>query len=197
MKSPHDRDLSTLLTRIEAGEKRPSDELAPLVYYELRQLARVLMARERSETPQPTELVHEAYMRLGGAEGADWKSRGYFYAAAAEAMRRILVERARRRMRRKHGGGLRRVPLSEATVDRDTDPGELIDLDRALDELEDLAPRVVQVVKLRYFAGLTVEETARALETSTRTVKRDWRRARQWLYLRLKNDSEPEARDSD
>ena len=177
--------LSDLLARVEQGEELASDELLPLVYDELRRLADVMMLRERSRTLRPSDLVHEAYLRLGGAEGANWKSRAHFFGAAAEAMRRILVDRARRAARRKHGGDRQRVPMSRATVEWETDPGELIDLDRALAQLEELEPRVARVVKLRYFAGLTVDETAAALEISPRTVKRDWSRAKHWLYLQL------------
>ncbi len=178
--------LTALLTRIGEGDERASEELLPLVYEELRKLAHSLMAREEpGQTLPPTALVHEAYLRLGGDVKAAWKNRAHFFAAAAEAMRRILVERARRYSREKHGAGQRRVPLSQATVDWDTDPGELLDLDRALGHLEELDHRMTQVVKLRYFTGLTVEETARALDISARTVKRHWSRAKLWLYREL------------
>jgi len=177
--------LSDLLARIERGDEFASDELLPFVYDDMRRFARVLMARERANTPQPTELVHQAYLRLGGDRNAAWKNRAHFFAAAAEAMRRILLERARRRGRVRHGGDRERVPLSRASVRWDIDPAELIDLHDALTKLESLETRVAQVVKLRYFAGLTVEETAAALGISTRTVKRDWARARHWLYRQI------------
>ena len=155
------------------------------MYNELRRLAGALTAREGGPGPRPSDLVHEAYLRLGGDRDATWNSRGHFFGAAAEAMRRILVERARRQARLKHGGGRKRVPLSQATVEWNTDPVELMDLDRALTQLEELEPRVARVVKLRYFAGLSVDETAAVLDVSSRTVKRDWSRAKHWLYLRL------------
>lgn len=168
------------------GELRhDSDELLSLVYGELRKLARSMMAHEKHDTPRPTELVHEAYLRLGGDPDATWRSRAHFFGAAAEAMRRILVERARRRTSEKHGGGRRRVPLSQATADWDSNPGEILDLHEAMTKLEELAPRVAAVVKLRYFVGLTIEETAATLEISSRTVKRDWARAKTWLYQEL------------
>jgi RNA polymerase sigma factor (TIGR02999 family) len=183
---PRSSDLTSLLTRVGEGDERASEELLLLVYDELRKLAHSFMAKEEpGQTLQPTALVHEAYLRLRGSAKATWKNRAHFFAAAAEAMRRILVERARRYSREKHGAGQRRVPLSQATVDWDTDPGELLDLDRALGHLEELDPKMTEVVKLRYFTGLTVEETARALDISARTVKRHWSRAKLWLYREL------------
>lgn len=169
----------------QEGGGLTSDELLPLVYGELRRLAHARMAREGSPTPRPSDLVHEAYLRLRGEGGAAWKSRGHFFGAASEAMRRILVERARRQARLKHGGDRRRVPLSQVTVEWNTDPAEIIDVDRALTRLEELEPRVARVVKLRYFAGLSVTETAAVVEVSPRTVERDWSRAKHWLYLQL------------
>lgn len=161
-------------------------DLLPLVYEELRKLARARMARERpGQTLQPTALVHEAYLRLSGDGDAPWASRAQFFAAAAEAMRRILIEKARRSRRRKRGGGRRRVTLDEGLLQAEPAPEEILALDQAIDRLEARDAAMARVVKLRYFAGLTVEETALALETSPRTVKRLWTAGRAWLHREL------------
>jgi RNA polymerase sigma factor (TIGR02999 family) len=173
---------------IMAKGRHSSDTLLPLVYDELRKLARSRMARERpSQTLQPTALVHEAYLRLGGDESGAWENRGHFFAAAAQAMRRILIERARRSQRRRHGGGQRRTTLTgkagqEAVASFDGDREELLAIDQALTRLEALDEAMARVVQLRYFAGLTVAETAAALGTSNRSVNRLWTEARAWLY---------------
>jgi RNA polymerase sigma factor (TIGR02999 family) len=165
-----------------------AETLLPLVYDELRKLARARLARERpGQTLQPTALVHEAYLRLRGVgdDGSPpWAHRGHFFGAAAEAMRRILIERARRYQRQRHGGELRRTTLQdrEAVAAFDGDREELLALDQALTRLEDRDAAMAQVVKLRYFAGLTVAETAAALETSPRSVNRLWTDARAWLF---------------
>jgi RNA polymerase sigma factor (TIGR02999 family) len=169
------------------GKERAS-ELLPLVYDELRQLARARMANESSPlTLQPTALVHEAYLRVAGNDAAKWDRKGHFFAAAAIAMRRILVERARHYHRLKHGGDQQRVPL-----DTDLDHGaaaadltDVIAVDEALNRLEQIDPRKAQVVMLRYFAGLSVEETATALNLSPATVKNEWAFARVWLHKQL------------
>lgn len=161
-------------------------DLLPLVYEELRKLARARMARERpGQTLQPTALVHEAYLRLSGDGDAPWASRAQFFAAAAEAMRRILIEKARRSRRRKRGGGRRRVTLDEGLLQAEPAPEEILALDQAIDRLEARDAAMARVVKLRYFAGLTVEETALAIETSPRTVKRLWTAGRAWLHREL------------
>jgi RNA polymerase sigma factor (TIGR02999 family) len=169
------------------GAPGTSRELLPEVYDELRKLARARLARERrQQTLQPTALVHEAYLRIAG-EGQEqrWDRRGHFFAAAALAMRRILVERARHYQRMKHGAGGERVELDSGMLRVDPQLADLVAVDEALNRLEQTDPRKAQVVTLRYFAGLTVEETAAALDISPATVKNEWQFARQWLYRAL------------
>jgi RNA polymerase sigma factor (TIGR02999 family) len=165
-----------------------SDDLLPEVYDELRKLARARLARERepNQTLQPTALVHEAYLRLsGGGQDQRWDRRGHFFAAAALAMRRILVERARHYQRAKHGAGAARAELDTEVVRADPSLTDVLAIDEALSELERIDPRKAQVVSLRYFAGLSVEETAAALDLSPATVKNEWAFARAWLYRAL------------
>ncbi|MHC4219399.1 MAG: ECF-type sigma factor [Planctomycetota bacterium] len=188
---PGDGQITQLLAAIGSGDRAASDELLPLVYDQLRVLARRKMAGESpGHTLQPTALVHEAYLRLVGDE-ADWDSRGHFYVAAAEAMRRILVERARRYDRRKHGGGRQRVPLAGADMAADDDdPIDVLALDAALRDLQSKDPRLYDVVMLRHFTGLSNEETALALGISERTVSREWSYARLWLVQALTDDGD-------
>jgi RNA polymerase sigma factor (TIGR02999 family) len=169
------------------GGPGTSREMLPEVYEELRKLARARLARERGpQTLQPTALVHEAYLRVAGdAQDQRWDRRGHFFAAAALAMRRILVERARHYQRLKHGAGGERVDLDSAMLRADPQLNDLVAVDEALTRLEHTDPRKAQVVMLRYFAGLTVEETATALDISPATVKNEWQFARQWLYRAL------------
>lgn len=156
--------------------------LAPVVYDELRTLAAAQLRRERSgHTLQPTALVHEAYMRLAGGTATPWQDRGHFFRAAARAMRRILIEHARKRGRKKRGGERERVPLGAVGAPSWDDPHRLLALDEALRRLERLDARAAEVVQLRYFAGSSVQETAEALGCSERTVKREWTFARAWL----------------
>jgi RNA polymerase sigma factor (TIGR02999 family) len=156
------------------------------VYDELRYLARRLMAREApGQTLGPTALVHEAYLRLLGGDVSGWENRAHFFGAAATAMRRILVERARRRHRVRHGGGQRRVTLDEQVVPADPAASDLLALDEALSRLEAQDERAVRIVHLRYFAGLGIEETAKLLGISTATVTREWSHARAWLRHEL------------
>ena len=161
-------------------------ELLPEVYDELRKLARARLARERqsNQTLQPTALVHEAYLRVSG-DPKQWDRRGHFFAAAALAMRRILVERARHYRRLKHGAGGEQVELDEAMMRADPGLTDLIAVDEALSQLERADPRKARVVTLRYFAGLSVEETAAALDLSPATVKNEWAFARAWLFRLL------------
>src|SRR5436190_3357359 len=170
------------------GGPGTSGEMLPEVYDELRKLARARMARERDrhQTLQPTALVHEAYLRVSG-EGEDrhWDRRGHFFAAAALAMRRILVERARHYQRMKHGAGSRRVDLDSGIAGADPALTDLVAIDEALTRLELTDARKAKVVALRYFAGLSVEETAAALDVSPATVKNEWKFARAWLYRAL------------
>jgi RNA polymerase sigma factor (TIGR02999 family) len=176
-----------ILQSIKVGERQAAMELLPLVYDELRKLAAAKLAQEGpGQTLQPTALVHEAYLRLAGADSAnEWESRRHFFAAAAEAMRRILVERARRKATVKHGGGLRRVELSDHLIVDDQRADELVALDEALVDLERNDPQAAQVVKLRYFAGLSHQETAEALDISRRAADRLWVVAKAWLYRRM------------
>ncbi len=183
--------MTRLLERASNGERAASEELLPLLYDELRRLARSRLARERpGVTLQPTALVHEAYLRLVGDTGASWEHRGHFFAAAAEAMRRILIERARRSARVRHGGELRRATLPEdlaagAPAPDALAPEMLLAVDEALERLEKQDERMAQVVKLRFFADLTVEETAEATGLSVRSVGRYWTAARAWLAREL------------
>lgn len=178
--------VTRLLAEASAGSAAAADELLPLVYEELRRLARLKLARERpGQTLPPTALVHEAYLRLVGDPGARFSGRGHFFAAAAEAMRRILVERARRRARQRHGGEWARTTLAEDSAVVPPRPEELLALDDALTRLETQDRDMGAVVKLRYFAGLTVPETAEALGLSPRSVNRLWSGARAWLYREM------------
>jgi RNA polymerase sigma factor (TIGR02999 family) len=162
-------------------------ELLPLVYNELRKLARTRLARERpGQTLQATALVHEAYLRIAGDAGSEWHNRGHFFAAAAEAMRRILIERARRRARLRHGAAGIRVTLAESLVEDDSaDAVDVLAVDQALVKLERLDPAMAQVVKLRYFGGLEIDEVAAALGSSPRSVNRLWTAARAWLQREM------------
>lgn len=187
-KQPDANEVTRVLASIGAGDRRAFDELLPLVYDELRSIAaRHLAGEAAGHTLQPTALVHEAYLRLLGGEQPDWNSRAHFFGAAALAMRRILVERARRNHRLKHGGDQHRVPLSvaEAADEPERDALDILALDEALRRMEREDERMSQVVMLRFFAGLSLEDTARAMEISERTVKRCWRCARAWLYDEL------------
>jgi RNA polymerase sigma factor (TIGR02999 family) len=177
-------DVTRILLDIEQGDPKAAEQLLPLVYEELRKLAAQKLAHEKpGQTLQTTALVHEAYLRLvGGDPDVNWNGRGHFIAAAAEAMRRILVDRARHKQTHKAGGGRRRVGLDEvepALVEPDRD--DLLALDEALRQLEVKDPRKAALVKLRFFAGLTAEQAAAALGVSTSTAEKDWSYARSWL----------------
>jgi RNA polymerase sigma factor (TIGR02999 family) len=177
-------DVTRVLNAIEQGDRRAASELLPLVYAELRRLAVRKMANERAgQTLNATALVHEAYLRLvDGAEDRRWDSRGHFFSAAAEAMRRILIENVRRKGSIKRGGGLRRQEMqNDNAVSRPSDGDELLDLDDVLTKLAATEPELARLVELRYFAGLSVEEAAQAMGISPRTVKRNWSYARAWI----------------
>ena len=180
-------DVTRILSAIEQGNAQASDQLLPLVYQELRRLASQKMAQEAPDhTLQATALVHEAYVRLVDVEKAQhWDSRGHFFAAAAEAMRRILVENARRKSSRKHGGDRSRVDLDAACSLVETPSDELLALDEALSELERHDPEAAKLVKLRYFAGLSHQQAAQALGVSRRAADRLWALARAWLHQQL------------
>jgi RNA polymerase sigma factor (TIGR02999 family) len=182
--------VTRLLDAAAAGDPTAAAELLPLVYAELRQLAAARMAAEQpGQTLQATALVHEAYLRLvGDGRAGDWNSRGHFFAAAAEAMRRILVEAARRKQAPKHGGGKHRLDLGEVAARVDEPADRLLDLDRALARLRAVDPLAARLVELRYFAGLTMEQAADALGLPLRTAERNWTFARTWLHRELSAD---------
>ncbi len=183
-------EVTRILTAIQQGERGAADQLLPLVYEELRRLAAQKLAQEApGQTLQATALVHEAYLRLVQPEpDADWNSRGHFFAAAAEAMRRILIERARGRQRLRHGGGRRRLDLDAVHPLTLPPADELLDLDEALARLAEASPARAELVKLRFFAGLTMAEAAQALGISLATAERYWTFARTWLYAELQED---------
>jgi RNA polymerase sigma factor (TIGR02999 family) len=167
------------------GEELPADRLLPLVYGELRKVAGAKMARESAgQTLQPTALVHEAWLRLGGDAQPAWQNRAHFFSAAAEAMRRILIESARRRRAVRHGGGLEKVSSDAAALDIAAPAAdeELLLLHEALDALAAHEPRKAELVKMNYFIGLSLEESAQVLGISTRTAERDWAYSRAWLF---------------
>ncbi len=176
-------DVTHILKAIDEGDANATDRLLPLVYEELRLLAAQRLAQEKpGQTLQPTALVHEAYLRLVMAEVQDWSSRGHFFAAAAEAMRRILVERARKKHRIKRGGAHQRVDIEEDALAEEQSPEILLALDEALDRFAREDPAKAELVKLRYFAGLTIPEAAKALNISKATADRYWSYARAWLF---------------
>jgi RNA polymerase sigma factor (TIGR02999 family) len=180
-------DVTRILSAIKHGDPHAASQLLPLVYDELRQLAAQKMAREKpGQTLQATALVHEAYVRLVDDEKVrHWDSRGHFFAAAAEAMRRILVDGARRRGAEKRGAGLDRIDLPDIAESASDDPVDLLALDEALTRLEALHPQKAQVVKLRFFAGCTLEETAQSIGIARATAQRHWAFARAWLFGQL------------
>lgn len=182
-------DVTRILSALEGGDENALNELLPLVYEELRRIASAKLARESpGQTLQPTALVHEAYLRLVGDAKPAFAGRAHFFGAAAEAMRRILVERARRRSRRKHGGGRKRFELNDADAVVEPDPDELLALNEALDRLAAEDPVKADLVKLRYFAGLTVEQAGEFLGISRATADRYWSYARAWLYHEVRGE---------
>ena len=180
-------EVTRILNQIDEGDPTAASQLLPLVYDELKKLAAYKMANERpGQTLQATALVHDAYLRLVGSEKSQkWNSRGHFFAAAAESMRRILVERARKKQRLRHGGGRKRLDLDVVNV-ADPENYEFLDaLDKAIESLNEENPTAAQVVKLRFFAGLTIEQTADSLELSVRTANRHWAYAKAWIYQQI------------
>jgi RNA polymerase sigma factor (TIGR02999 family) len=175
-------EITQLLSRTRQGDHRAQEELLPLVYDTLRQLAANCMRNERRDhTLQPTALVHEAYLRLVGREHDQWQSRAHFFAVASQTMRHLLVDHARSRVAGKRGGRRQRVELNERLLYAEDHPEELLALDAALERLKLQSERQARIVELRFFGGLSVEETAEALDVSPKTVKRDWAVARAWL----------------
>jgi len=187
--------VTRILQAASAGASNVAAELLPLVYEELRRLARHQMAGgPAAQTLQPTALVHEAYLRLVGAEDLQWDNRGHFFAVAARAMRQILVDRARRRGALKRGSGWARVNLSHVEPAwGEMPPERMLALDAALERLDRLDNQKARIVMLRYFTGLTIEDTARSLGISPATVKRGWRFAKAWLYREMTRDDRGET----
>ena len=183
-------DVTRILSAIEQGDLQAAEQLLPLVYGELRKLASQKMAQEKpGQTLQATALVHEAYIRLVDVEKAQhWDSRAHFFAAAAEAMRRILVETARRKARLKHGGGHRQIPLDHADLPVSDDNEDVLAIDQALTHLAESDETAAKLVELRFFAGMTVEEAAKMLGMSVRNAYYAWDYARSWLRVELEPD---------
>jgi RNA polymerase sigma factor (TIGR02999 family) len=180
-------DVTRILSQIEEGDFAATEQLLPLVYDELRRLAASKLAQESpGKTLQPTALVHEAFLRLVEPENQPkWETRGHFFAAAAEAMRRILVESARRKKRLKRGGDRQREMFDEAALAAPAEDERLLELDAALEQFQLAQPRAAELVKLRYFAGLTNEQAAEALGISSATADRDWTYAKAWLLREM------------
>ena len=180
-------DINHLLDTLQEGDPVAADQLLVLVYSELRRLAAAKMSREApGQTLQPTALVHEAWLRLGG-DGQRWENRAHFFGAAAEAMRRILIDRARRKLAARHGGGQERLDVDEFEIAAPTEKDdELLAVHEALDKLAAHDARKAELVKLRYFAGLSIDEAADVLGISAPTAKRDWTYARAWLFREIK-----------
>lgn len=183
-------DVTKILGRIDEGDPTAADQLLPLVYNELRKLAAAKLSHERpGQTLQATALVHEAYLRLiGGDEANPWSGSRHFFAAAAEAMRRILIEQARRKNRLKRGGDRQRVPMSDLQVAAGQTDEDLLALDEALDRFAADHPEKAELVKLRYFAGFTIKQAAEVLEVSTTTADKWWAYARSWLRVELNSE---------
>jgi RNA polymerase sigma factor (TIGR02999 family) len=185
-------EVTQVLMAMQGGESQALEELLPLVYQELRRLAAWHLANERpGQTLQATALVHEAYLRLVGKEDHQWNGRRHFFGAAAEAMRRILVENARRKSRQKRGGQLERVDLEAVDIPSPMPDDELLALDEALNKLAEVDPRAVELVKLCFFVGLTQEQAARELGVSISTVERAWAFARAWLFREIQKSRNP------
>ncbi len=188
--SGESEQITQILDAVGAGDKQAAEQLLPLLYDELRRLAAAKMSREPpGQTLQPTALVHEAWLRLAGDGNQRWNSRGHFFGAAAEAMRRILVENARRKRALRHGGGQERVSLTDLDPAAPRVEDNLLEIDDALNELAGLDPSQAEVVKLRFFVGLKLEEIAALHGVSAKTIQRQWTHARAWLFERLHRQS--------
>lgn len=182
-------DITHILDRVQRGDSKAAEELLPLVYVELRRLAAQKMANEAAgHTLQPTALVHEAWLRLGGSDAPSFQNRAHFFGAAAEAMRRILIERARRRIAAKRGAGVERVDLDEIEIPSPiADDDQLLAVNEALEKFAALDPRKAELVKLRYFVGTSFDEAATALGIAVPTAKQWWAYARAWLTVELRS----------
>ena len=185
-------EATRILSAIAQGDPHAAEELLPLVYGELRRLATAKMARiGPGQTLQPTALVHEAYLRLVGHQQPQWDSRSHFFSAAAEAMRRILIENARRKAALRHGGGLHRLSIDQVEIAADLKEDEMLAVNEALEKFAERDPQKAELVKLRYFVGLTLEETAEVLGIPERTAKRHWAYARAWLLREIRRPLAP------
>jgi RNA polymerase sigma factor (TIGR02999 family) len=180
-------DVTVLLQRLQQGDPRAADDLMARVYAELRQMATTRMAQEAAaQTLQPTALVHEAWLKLGGDAQPAWENRRHFFGAAAEAMRRILIERARRRQAERRGGGVAAVSLEEIAVADEAQGGHILAVNDALEKLAAIDPRRAELVKLRYFGGFSIEDAAQIMDISLTTANRWWAFARAWLFDELR-----------
>ena len=189
MTTPSPQEITRLLADWGSGNSSALDQLLPLVHAELRRIAHRQMSRERpGHTLQATALVNEVYLKLAGGEGFEWRNRAHFFAVCAQVMRHILIDYARTHARDKRGGGALHLPLDEAAFQAGGRAAELVALDEALRTLEALDPQKGKIIELRYFGGLGVEETAEVLKMSPTTVRREWRRAKAWLYRELQKD---------
>jgi RNA polymerase sigma factor (TIGR02999 family) len=176
-----------IVDAMQPNELQTTEQLLPLVYAELRRLAAHKMASENpNQTLQPTALVHEAWLKLGGEQNGQWRNRNHFFATAAEAMRRILTDNARRKLRVRHGGGQQRVDLDDCETASESEADHILAVSEALEKFAQLDPQRAELVKLRYFVGLTFEEAAQVLEISEPTAKRYWAFARAWLYEEIR-----------
>jgi len=190
-------EVTRILSAIEKGDTRAVDELLPIVYQELRVLATQKLARESpGQTLQPTALVHEAYLRLVNVEARNYRNRGHFFATAAEAMRRILIDNARRKQSLKRGGARHRIDLDDVDVSTDGPSDDLLALDEALNKLAQTDPLKADLIKLRHFVGLTLEQAADALGLPPRTAKRHWAYARAWLFREMTDGDESGTKDT-
>ncbi len=182
-------EVTRIINAIQQGDGQATEELLPIIYEELRSLAAQKLAQEKpGQTLQATALVHEAYIRLVEGASQDWNSRGHFFKAASEAMRRILVENYRRKNRLRHGGGQKRVEINDSSLAFQGPSEDLLALDEALTRLEQEDSLVAETIKLRYFGGLSINQIAQILETSTRTIDRYWAYGRAWLHNEISSD---------
>lgn len=186
MSEPNKQEVTVLLSRLSQGDKSVLDQLLPVVYKELKKLSSIYLHKEyQNHTLQTTELVHEAYIKLVSQENVSWENRAHFFGIAANSMRQILVDYARKKKADKRGGGAYRMSLDEVSLFYNSMDDQMIQLDEALNKLDAFDNRMSRIVELRYFTGLTIEETAKVLDLSPATVKREWNLAKAWLYREI------------